>query len=168
MPSKDNVLNFLTAFIIRQENSKANCSSWQNIKLKCQDRNKQNLESMFVLSVARSQFSVPQHPICNFHSQSNIILDQTKMLEIKIISLCVCTLNYTIRLDPTRTASTGTPQDIIKGTKLTPLQDLLPSPQHIRRLDLNQISVNAWIQFNTFKQEKKVSKLDADKLLNSN
>lgn len=95
MPSKDNVLNFITAFIIRQENSKANCSSWQNIKLKCQDRNKQNLVSMLVLSIARSQFSVPQHPICNFHSQSNIILDQTKMLEIKInFPVCLYTQLY--------------------------------------------------------------------------
>lgn len=127
MPSKDKVLNFLTAFIIRQENSKANCSSWQNIKLKWQDRNKQNLESMFVLSVARSQFSVPQHPSCNSHSQSSIILDQTKMLEIKIISLCVCTLNCTERLDPTRTASTGHQRNkintIVGSASCSTLQD---------------------------------------------
>lgn len=168
MPPKGNSIFFLTASITRHENSTANCSSWQNIKLKRQDRNKQNIESMFMFSAARSQFTVPQQRIYSPHSQANRILNQTKMLEIKTISLRVCTLNIPMWLDPNRTAF-RTPQHIIKRNQINTIvgsASFSTLREQIRfQLDLCEC-LDTFQRFEKGNKNK-VPKLDAGKLLNS-
>lgn len=90
------------------------------------------------------------------------------MLEIKTIFLCVCALNNTIWLDPNRTASRGTPQYIIKRNKINTIVGSASfstlHEKNMFKLDLRE-SLDT---FQHFFKRKKVSKLDAGKLLNSN